>query len=295
MSPEKPRGLGRGLDALLAPAQPKPGAPGKEAGLFVCPIERIVPQKGQPRQQFVEEQLAELAASIKEHGLLEPLVVRRIPGDKFEIIAGERRWRASQRAGLLEVPVAVKDVTPSRAFELALIENVQRADLNPLELAEALERLLTEHGYTHEALGNALKKDRTTITNSLRLLRLPARVRKMVLEGKLTEGHARALLGAGEPKAVEALADQVVIGRLSVRQAEELVRKSGKKPGKAADEAAKAKAKEAKSASVRDLEGRLTRRFATRVELADKSGKGTVTFHYGSLDELDRLLAMFER
>ncbi len=292
MTADKPRGLGRGLDALLAPAAPRPGTPAKESGLFVCPLERIVPQKGQPRQQFDEEALRELAESIADHGLLEPLVVRRVPGDKFEIIAGERRWRAAQRAGLREVPVAVKDVSPSRAFELALIENVQRADLNPLELAEALERLLTEHGYTHEALGTALKKDRTTITNSLRLLKLPARVRKLVSSSKLSEGHARALLAAVDAKRIEALADEVVAKGLSVRKTEALVRKASKPRGSGASAPS---AKETRSAAVRDLEARLSRRFATRVELADASGKGTVTFHYGSLDELDRLLAMFER
>jgi ParB family chromosome partitioning protein len=289
---DRPKGLGRGLDALLPVSSPRPagGPSAAERGLFVCPIERIVPQKGQPRQRFDEQLLSELTASIAEHGLIEPIVVRRAPGgvEKYEIIAGERRWRASQRAGLTEVPVVVKDVSPLAAFELALIENVQRADLNPIELAEALDRLLREHAYTHEKLASTLKKDRSTITNALRLLKLPPRVRGMVIDGRLSEGHARALLGAETEKAMDTVADKIVAGRLSVRQAEELVRGAKAKP-------AKAGAPEQKSSSVRDLEQRLSRRFGSRVEVNDRKGKGEVIVSYGSLDELDRILALIER
>src|SRR5262249_30988746 len=157
----------------------------------------------------------------------EPIVVRRIPGqDRLEIIAGERRWRASQKAGLKEVLVVVKDVSPKAAFELALIENVQREDLNPVELAEALDRLTKEHGYTQAPLAERLGKDRTTIANSLRLLKLPQTVRSRVITGELTEGHARALLGAPTPSKIEELAEKVVRGRLSVRAAEALVRQA---------------------------------------------------------------------
>ena len=285
---DKPRALGRGLDALL-PVAPSRAAESADSGMFVCPIEKIVPQKGQPRQHFDAKTIEELAQSIREHGLLEPLVVRKIGADKFELIAGERRWRAAQKAGVLSLPVVVKDVSPARAFELALVENVQRADLNPIELAESLDRLMREHGYTHEALGEALKKDRTTITNALRLLKLPARIRRFVIDGRLSEGHARALLGAADDKSMEAIADQVVNGKLSVRQTEELVRASRRPPKKPDPKAA------VRSASVRDVEQRLMRRLGSKVELDDKKGRGRVVVHYGSLDELDRILSIIER
>jgi ParB family chromosome partitioning protein len=291
--PEKHRALGRGLDALLPDmAAPVPAAANEQA--FLCPIERIVPQSDQPRRHFDDQKLEELSQSIREHGVLEPLVVRRAPhgggagaADRYQIIAGERRWRAAQRAGLRELLVVVKDVSPSNAFELALIENVQREDLNPLELAEALERLVREHGYTQEALASRVGKDRATIANSLRLLKLPARVRQMVIEGTLSEGHARALLGATDPKAIEALADKVVRGGLSVRETEKLVR--GKKKSDGADGQSK------KSASLRDLEARLARTLGAKVDIADAGGKGDITISYGSLDELDRILDLILR
>jgi len=283
---DKKRALGRGLDALLPAAREAPAGYG-DRSVFSCALEKLVPQKAQPRQHFAKEKIEELASSIREHGLLEPIVVRRVPGnDKFEIIAGERRWRASQKAGLREVMVVVKDVTPKAAFELALIENVQREDLNPVELAEALERLVREHQYTQETLAERLGKDRTTVSNSLRLLKLPASVRAKVITGVLSEGHARALLGAADPSRIEDLAEKVVRGRLSVRAAEALVR-AAKTKGKSAG-----KGKEgAKSASVRDLEHRLTRAAGTKVTLRDQGNKGEVVIPYTDLDHLDRILA----
>jgi ParB family chromosome partitioning protein len=289
MSDKNPkRALGRGLDALLPQAPTKSSASYGDKSVFSCPIEKLVAQKGQPRQYFAPGALAELAASIKEHGLLEPIVVRRAPHapDKFEIIAGERRFRAAQKAGLHEVLVVVKDVSPKAAFELALIENVQREDLNPVELAEALDRLVKEHGYTQDALGERLKKDRTTIANSLRLLRLPPRVRAKVMEGELSEGHARALLGAGDARQIEDLAEKVIRGRLNVRATEQLVR--GKKPRKSGGASSKDKPK---SASVRDLEARLTRKLGARVLVRDANGKGEIAIPYADLDALDRLIS----
>lgn len=289
MDPSKRRALGRGLDALLPSAPQAPAAYG-ERSVFSCAIEKLSPQKGQPRQHFAAERLEELAASIREHGLLEPIVVRRIPNqDKLEIIAGERRWRASQRAGLREVLVVVKDVTPKTAFELALIENVQREDLNPVELAEALERLTKEHGYTQESLAERLGKDRTTVANSLRLLKLPPAVRSRIISGELSEGHARALLGAPDPSKIEELADKVVRGRMSVRAAEALVRQAKAKKGAGSD---RGKAPAAKSAAVRDLEQRMTRAAGTRVLLEPRTDKkGEVRIPYEDLDHLDRILA----
>ena len=283
--PSKRRALGRGLDALL-PSAPKAPAAYGDKSVFSCAVERLVAQKGQPRQHFVKERIEELAQSIREHGLLEPIVVRRVPGqDRFEIIAGARRWRAAQLAGLKEVMVVVKDVTPKAAFELALIENVQREDLNPVELAEALGRLLKEHGYTQEQLAERLGKDRTTIANSLRLMKLPERVRSRVIRGELSEGHARALLGVADPSRMEELAERVLRGRMSVRQCEALVRGvKAKKGGKGA-------AASGKSSSVRDLEQRLTRAAGTKVEVKDKGNKGEIVIPYADLDHLDRVLA----
>jgi ParB family chromosome partitioning protein len=291
----KRRALGRGLDALL-PSAPRPGTTLAQAGVdgksvFLCPLEKLVPQKGQPRQHFDAAALEELAASIREHGLLEPIVVRKGHEGRFEIIAGERRWRASQKAGLRDVLVVVKDVTPETAFELALIENVQREDLNAIELAEALDRLIKEHGYSQQTLGERLGKDRTTISNALRLLRLPVKVRARVIAGELSEGHARALLGAREDAAIDELADRVIAGRLSVRATEALARSaSGKTKGRGAGDE-KDSAVRGKSASVRDLEQRLTRALGTKVEVRDDGNRGEVAIPYADLDALDRLLA----
>jgi ParB family chromosome partitioning protein len=281
------RGLGRGLDALL-PVRP-PSTPERpanaygEGNVFTCPLERIFPRRDQPRQHFDETALEELAQSIREHGVIEPLVVRRRGEGEFEIVAGERRWRAAQRAGLREVMVVVRDVSTRDAYELALIENVQRADLDPIEFAEALERLVHEHGYTQETLAQRLGKDRSTIANALRLLRLPKAVRERVVHGDLSEGHARALLGAPDDSTLESLADKVVKGRLSVRQTESLVR--GAKGG---DSGKKTKQK---SANVRDIEVRLERKLGTRVELRDREGAGEIVLKYSSWDELDRILS----
>ena len=179
--PRKLRGLGRGLDALLPAPAPAPAGPANAGGagdVFSCALDKIAPQRGQPRQHFEAAALEELAQSIRDHGVIEPLVVRRVAGsDRFELVAGERRWRAAQRAGLREVMVVVRDVSAQEAFELALIENVQREDLDPIDFAEALQRLLDEHGYTQESLARRVGKDRSTIANALRLLRLPGAAR----------------------------------------------------------------------------------------------------------------------
>jgi len=306
------RGLGRGLDALLPAAGPprRPdtdstpaGAPGGSAGgagagnayagnVFSCPLEKIFPQKGQPRQHFDSASLDELAASIREHGLLEPLVVRRKGADQFELIAGERRWRACQRAGLREALVVVHDVSSLQAFELAIIENVQREDLDPIELAEALQRLIQEHGYTQEKLAERIGKDRSTIANSLRLLRLPEEVRDKVISGDLSEGHGRALLSLEDPKRMAELAQRVILGRLSVRQTEELVRGAKASAGGGSGASGGSGKSKSKSASVRDLEKRLERKLGARCDVKDRAGKGEILIRYSSLDELDRILEL---
>jgi len=295
---EPRRALGRGLDALLPVAPERTPAGFGERSVFLCPLERIVPMRGQPRQHFDERALEELASSIREVGLIEPLVVRRVQSvgsgpsaDRYELVAGERRWRASQRAGLREVMVVVKDVSPASAFELAMIENVQREDLNAIELAEALSRLIKEHGYTQEKLAERLGKDRTTIANSLRLLRLPPPVRERVIKGELTEGHARALLAVQDDAELARLADKVVRGRLSVRQTEQLAR--GARPGKPKGEGESHPS--GKSASVRDLERRLSIALGTKCEVRDQGNKGEIAVHYASLDALDEILSKIFR
>ncbi|MEO7034625.1 MAG: ParB/RepB/Spo0J family partition protein [Polyangiaceae bacterium] len=291
--PKKPfRGLGRGLDALMparvpvTPERTEAAASKYEGNVFSCPLDKIVPQKGQPRQHFDNDRIEELAQSLRTHGLLEPLIVRRRPGaDDFEIIAGERRWRAAQRANLREVLVVVHDVSAKDAYELALIENVQREDLDAIEFAEALDRLIKEHQYTQETLAQRVGKDRSTIANALRLLRLPIGVREKVVTGELSEGHARALLGAPDDAALAVLAEKVVRGRLSVRQTEALVRTAKAKP-----ETGSGKSKNEKTVSTRDLELRLSRKLGTKVEVRDKDGKGELAIKYASWDELDKLL-----
>lgn len=291
MKSDGKRALGRGLDALLPTTKAPSGYSDKS--VFSCPIERIVPQKGQPRRHFTK--LDELAASLKQNGLLEPLVVRRIGADKYELIAGERRWRAAQKAGLNDVMVVVKDVSPDKAFVLAILENVQREDLNPVELAEAYDRLMREHGFSQEQLATQLSKDRSTIANALRLLKLPARVREKVITGELTEGHARALLGvsaAGGGNAVSAstleqLSERVIRGKLSVRATEALVR--GAK-AKAAGGGKGAEKPKGKTAAVKDLEARIMRVLGTKVEVRDRGNKGEIAIPYADLDMLDRIL-----
>jgi len=308
-APSRPRGLGRGLDALMplrepaprattpeapparvvTPAAEEPAAPPRSTTLFVCALEKIVPCRTQPRQNFDADALEELAASIRTHGVLEPIVVRRLPGqERFEIVAGERRWRAAQRAGLREVPVYVRDVTEQAGFELALVENVQREDLNAIEFAEALDRLISEHSYTQESLAALLNKDRSTLANALRLLKLPAKVRALVVSGQLSEGHARALLGAPDAARIEQLADKVVQRKLSVREIEALVR--GLKTAKEGNGAAAEGPGEQKSPGVRDLELRLARRYGARCEVRDKKGAGEIVIRYADLDDLDRIL-----
>ncbi len=302
------RALGRGLDALLpsAPsastlvhgsASANGGAAAGERLAFLCALEKLVPQKGQPRRHFDPQALEELAQSIKEHGLLEPIVVRRVPNqgaptDRFEIIAGERRWRASQKAGLREALVVVKDVSPEVAFELALVENVQREDLNAVEIAEALDRLIKEHGYTQETVAARVGKERSTVTNHLRLLKLPAEVRDRIVTRELSEGHARALLGAKDEEQIRKLAEKVVRGKLSVRATEALVRGAGgAKDGKnGAKAGASSRNGAATTPAIRDLETKLARALGTRCEVRDKGNKGEIAIPYTDLDQLDRIL-----
>lgn len=287
----KPRGLGRGLDVLLPPSKPPAVTPTQGSSTserpssypeaFLCALEKLVPNREQPRRDFNESALEELAASIRSNGLIEPIVVRRKGNqDKFEIVAGERRWRACQRAGLREALVVVKQLDDKKAYEIALIENVQREDLNAVEFANALRKLIDDYGHTQETLAEAVGKDRTTISNALRLLKLPQRVMDLIVAGSLSEGHGRALLGAPDEKTMLTLAELAVRKKMSVRQVEAEVRNLRSNKGK----------DKAKTPSVRDLEGRLARKLGARCEVKDNDGKGHLRIHYKDLDELDRLL-----
>ena len=277
--PKKPR-LGGGLDALIpSGATRRPAAEGN-----VAAIEELHPNRGQPRRRFDEAALEELAQSIRELGVLEPILVRRRQAGGYEIIAGERRWRAAQRAGLREVPIFVRELSPKDAFEAALVENLQRADLSPLETARAFQRLIDEHGHTQETIAKRVGKDRSTISNALRLLKLPPVVMTHVDDGRLSEGHARALLVAQDVTAIEKLAAEAVAKGWSVRETEKAARDAGKRKG------GKKAAKAGAGANVRDLETRLSRALGARVRVEDEGGKGRIVVPYTSLDELDRLL-----
>ncbi len=290
MSAPRRKALGRGLAALI-PGAPLPAASpiaGRRAldGTRTIAIEEIHPSASQPRTRFDSARLDELASSIKTQGIIQPLIVRVRTGGGYELIAGERRWRAAQRAGLLEVPAVVRDVAPTQAFEMALVENLQREDLNPLEEAAGYERLVSEFGYTQEQLSDRVGKDRSTVANALRLLRLPAGVRALLAEGRLSMGQARALLGLETTVAIEKMARQIVARELSVRRVEELVRRErSDAPARAAVAARRP------STSARDLGLRLSRTLGTRVEIVETAaGRGQIAIHYHSLDQLDGLI-----
>jgi ParB family chromosome partitioning protein len=256
----------------------------------VLDIESIHPSARQPRKHFDDARLDELAESIRSQGIIQPLVVRVRQGGGFELVAGERRWRAAQRAGLHQVPAVVREVAESQAFEMALVENLQREDLNPIEEAEGYQRLVAEFGYTQESLSARVGKDRSTVANALRLLKLPPSVRAMVIDGQLNMGHARALLGLESDPAIDRLARQATSRGLSVRQVEAMVkreRESGDRP---------TPAPAPPSPAARDLVHRLEQTLATRVKLVESSAKsGRLEIYYNSLDELDAVLAKILR
>jgi ParB family chromosome partitioning protein len=256
-------------------------APGRS--LLLLSIEMVERNPDQPRKRFDELQLEELAASIREHGVVEPILVRR-EGTKYRIVAGERRWRAAQRAGLREVPAVVREASDREAFLLALVENLQRADLNAIEEAEAFEVLASDHGLTQEQIAGRVGKERSTVANALRLLKLPAEVRDAVRGGQLDMGHARALLGVDGAEAVRRLAARAIREQLSVRSLEALVRAHGRPAGKGK--------KPEESASTRDLVNRLQRRLGARCRVVARSAaSGRLEIDYTSLEELDGILA----
>jgi ParB family chromosome partitioning protein len=285
---ERQRGLGRGLSALLgenvAEAVPVSGA--QAAGIHTAPIESLKPNPDQPRKIFTQEDLDELTNSIRDKGILQPILVRTQPGQDgmWQIIAGERRWRAAQAARLTEVPIVVREMDDVEVFEVAIIENVQRADLNPLEEADAYRMLMERFGRTQDAVAGVVGKSRSHVANTLRLLQLPEEVLWYVRHGKLSAGHARALITAPNPGE---LADQVHKEGLNVRQTEALARRAaeGPKPSSAKPAASAGEG----SADVAALEQDLADALGLKVQLADKGGKGEITIQYGSLEQLDDL------
>ena len=274
--------LGRGMAALLPNAAPAPAA---GRAVLALPVEAVERSKDQPRKRFDEARLEELAASIREHGVVEPILVRR-HGERYRIVAGERRWRAAQRAGLKEIPALVRDANDRQAFELALVENLQRADLNAMEEAEAFDALTREHGLTQEQVAERVGKDRSTVANAMRLLKLPADVRDQVRAGALEMGHARALLALEKAEAIRQAAHQVVREELSVRATEALVRRM-LHPGQVRPKGSAP----AESANVKALVTRLERRLGTRCRVVQKNAQsGRLEIDYGSLAELDGIL-----
>jgi ParB family chromosome partitioning protein len=286
----KKRGLGRGLDALLggaqAEAEAKQTTTAQRDNLQRLPVDLIQRGRYQPRREFDADSLRELADSIAAQGVIQPIVVRPVENERYELIAGERRWRAAQQAGLDEIPVVIKEVTEEAAMAMGLIENIQREDLNPLEEANALSRLLLEFGLTHQEVAKAVGKSRTTVTNLLRLLELNEEVKAMVENGRLEMGHARALLGL-QGEAQSKAADQVVKRGLSVRETERLVRRlqsSGEEPKRQREAAPE-------DPDVRRLVNDLSERLGAKVDLKQGAkGSGVITIGYNSLDELEGIL-----
>ncbi|MBN2759090.1 MAG: ParB/RepB/Spo0J family partition protein [Rhodobacteraceae bacterium] len=282
-NPEKRGGLGRGLSALMADvALEQQGAAPSKGPIVKLPVEKLVANPDQPRRYFDETALAELAASIREKGVIQPLVVR-MKGELYEIVAGERRWRAAQRAQVHEVPVVVREFSDTEVLEIAIIENVQRADLNAVEEAQGYRALIERFGHTQEKLAEVLGKSRSYIANLLRLLNLPEDVQILVREGKLSAGHARALVTADDSSA---LARKVVTEGLSVRQVEALM----KRP--ASGSAAKPRPK-GKDSDTQALENDLSAALGMKVSIEyDGGGKGRISVAYKSMEQLDKLCSI---
>ncbi len=267
--------LGKGLDALI-PAE-KVGQ-----GYVILGIDEIRPNTYQPRKDFDEEAINELAVSIQEKGIIQPIVVRKNM-NAYEIIAGERRWRAAQRVGLTKIPVIIKDVSDREVLELALVENLQREDLNPIEEATAYGQLIEDFGLTHEEISKKIGKERSTITNQLRLLKLPEEVREALIKGEITAGHARALLGLESPNKMKEVLEAIRKEKLSVRKTEKLVQKllAGKQTAIKSHDI---------DPYIKHLTDELKKALGTQVQIIDKGGEGRIEIEYYSKDELERLI-----
>jgi ParB family chromosome partitioning protein len=282
-APDRPRGLGRGLSALIGDeVAAVKGEPVAKKDTRSLPVAFLQPGRYQPRKTFDEQPLADLAASIKEKGVLSPILVRPIGADRYEIVAGERRWRAAQLAKLHDVPVVVRELPDDQALEIAIIENVQRADLNALEEAAAYEELIEKFGRTQEDVAREVGKSRSHIANTIRLLKLPEQVRAWLREGKLTAGHARTLLGVADP---EARARELIEGGLNVRQAEQRSAAKKKPGGKAGGDP-----------NITALEASISNHLGLKVQIIHKGDKGgDMRISYKSLEQLDELTRRLTR
>jgi ParB family transcriptional regulator, chromosome partitioning protein len=272
---DRPRGLGRGLSALIGDeVAAVKGEPVAKKDTRTLPVAFLQPGKYQPRKSFDEQPLADLAASVKEKGVLSPILVRPIGPDRYEIVAGERRWRAAQIAKLHDVPVVVRELADDQALEIAIIENVQRADLNAMEEGAAYQELITKFARTQEQVAQQVGKSRSHVANTIRLLQLPEQVKVWVREGKLTAGHARTLLGLADP---ESRARELIAGAFTVREAEQRS-KPAKKPG----------GKVRKDPNVADMEASISNRLGLKVEIIHKGDKGgEIRVRYKTLEQLD--------
>ena len=272
--------LGKGLGALIPELEE-----GGEKKFLYCGIEEIHPNRSQPRKHFDESKLQELAETIKEKGILDPLMVRKM-GEGYELIAGERRWRAAQKAGLKEVPVIVREVDDREVLEISLIENLQREDLNPIEKAEGLKRLIEEFQVSQEKISARVGKDRTTVTNALRLLKLPPQVKNELVENRITQGHAMAILSLESRERQKELCDLIIKKGLSVREAEALAKRwSGKPKGKAAE-----KKKGELESQIQSLQDTLRRHLGTKVQIKQRGKRGKIEIEYYTPGDLERIV-----
>ena len=276
------KGLGRGLDALLSSAD---DVSNSESNLQNCKIDNLVTGKYQPRTHMDETALKELAESIKAQGIMQPIVVRYLDNKRYEIIAGERRWRAAKIANFDEVPILIKNIPDESALAMALIENIQREDLNAIEEAKGIQRLIDEFGITHESASELLGKSRTTITNLLRLLSLSQHVQNALLDGKIEMGHARAIIPLSSSEQVM-ICQKIISQKLSVREVEALI---GNRPS------AKVKMRENKSADIVSLENGISDKLGTSVKISHKkNGTGILKINYSNLDQLDSIIKKIE-
>jgi ParB family chromosome partitioning protein len=283
------RGLGRGLDALL-PSASSAAVPTSQPvdAVKQIPVSSVIPNTYQPRNIFKPEKLRELADSIRVHGVMQPIVVRR-DGDRYMLIAGERRWRASTLAGLVTVPALIREIPKNQILELTLIENIQREDLNPIEIAEAFQRLAAEASLTHDQIAERTGKDRSTVTNLLRLLKLPDEVRARIVAGEISLGHAKVLLGVASESAQKALAARVVAQGLSVRQLEEIAKSAGHASEQGDQKSASQGKDKATDPNVRAAIMEVERMLGARVHLKGNHKRGKLIIEYNSAEELDRI------
>lgn len=275
--------LGRGLSALIPETEPQPVEVEHPTDVD---LDLLTPNRFQPRTVLDEPKLEELARSVRSSGIIQPIVVRSVDGDRFEIVAGERRWRAAQRAGLLRVPVVVRDIPDDKLLEIALVENLQRENLNPIEVAEAYQRLVDDYSLTQEEVASAVGKDRATVSNYMRLMNLPKEVQGDVAGGVLAMGHARALLGLEDRKAQLRAAREVVTRGLSVRETESLVKQLGRPP---MSRETSEKEPEPVDVHTQDAQDRLRVSLGTRVRIVRRGKRGRIEIEFGSENELQRL------